>query len=85
MTETLMRFAHHEQRLKWVAFALGLASAICVVFDHQLGAMGLSLPFCLIWIYCAWLRGERQLKYINLLFAALYIYGLTRYALMASA
>lgn len=79
MTNTLMRFAHLEQRLKWLAFALGLGSAVCVVFDNQLGAMLLSLPFCLIWIYCAWLRGERQLKYINMLFTALYIYGLWRY------
>ena len=85
MTNTLMRFAHLEQRLKWIAFGLGLGSAFCVVFDSQLWAMLLSLPFCLIWIYCAWLRTEKQLKYINLLFAGLYIYGLARYAFIHSA
>ena len=29
------------------------------------------------------LHGERQLKYINMVFTVLYIYGLGRYALMA--
>lgn len=38
-----------------------------------------SLPFCLIWIYCGWLRNEPQLKYLNVMFSALYIYGIARY------
>ncbi len=79
MTKTLMRFARFEQPLKWIAFGLGFASTICIVQGWQLAAMALSLPFCLIWMYCAWLRTEPQLKYINVMFALLYIYGLIRY------
>lgn len=78
----LMDFAVFEQQLKWAAFGLGIASTICVVQGWQLPAMLLSLPFCLIWMYCGWLRGERQLKYINMLFAALYVYGLARYLMV---
>lgn len=76
---TLMAFAAYEQPLKWIAFALGLGSAVSVVQGWQLLAMSLSLPFCLIWIYCGWLRTERQLKLINVLFACLYVYGIARY------
>ncbi len=75
----LMDFAVYEQRLKWFAFGLGMASTISVVQGWQLFAMLLSLPFCLIWMYCAWLHGERQLKYINMVFTVLYLYGLGRY------
>lgn len=81
---TLMTFAAYEQTLKWVAFALGLGSTVCVVQGWQLAAMILSLPFCLIWIYCGWLRTERQLKYINMMFAALYIYGIARYFIVSA-
>ena len=77
-----LTLASFEQPLKWLAFALGLGSTICVVQGLQLAAMVLSLPFCLIWIYCAWLRTEPQLKYINIIFAALYIYGIARYFLI---
>lgn len=80
---TLMTFAAYEQPLKWIAFGLGLASTISIVQGWQFAAMCLSLPFCLIWIYCAWLRTERQLKYINILFAALYVYGITRHLILA--
>ncbi len=76
---TLMTFAAYEQPMKWVAFALGLCSALCVVQGWQLAAMLCSLPFCLIWIYCGWLRREPQLKYINIIFAGIYIYGISRY------
>ncbi len=76
---TLKTFAAFEQPLKWVALVLGLCSAISVVQGWQLAAMTLSLPFCLIWIYCGWLRTEPQLKYINMMFAALYIFGIARY------
>ena len=79
---TRLTFASFEQLLKWVAFALGLASTISVVQGWQLAAMSFSLPFCLIWIYCAWLRTERQLKYINIIFTAFYVYGIARYALI---
>ncbi|OSP54728.1 peptidase [Pseudoruegeria sp. SK021] len=78
----LTRFAAFEQQLKWLAFALGLCSTICVVQGWQFGAMVFSLPFCLIWIYCAWLRNEPQLKYINVMFTLLYVYGIGRYLVL---
>lgn len=68
--------------MKWVAFILGICSTICVVQGWHLAAMLLSLPFCLIWVYCGWLRTEPQLKYINLTFAALYVYGIGRYFIL---
>ncbi|MEM8848759.1 MAG: peptidase [Pseudomonadota bacterium] len=76
--------AAREQPLKWIALALGLASTVAIVQDWQPWPMILGLPFCVIWIYCAWLHGERQLKWINVLFAALYVYGLVRYAVVAA-
>lgn len=71
--------AHYEQQLKWIALLLGICSTIAIVQNWHPWPMVFSLPFCLIWIYCAWLRTERQLKYINILFAVFYIYGLGRY------
>lgn len=68
-----------EQPLKWIAFGLGLASTLCVVQGWTFAAMLFSLPFCLIWIFFAWLRTEPQLKWINILFALLYAYGITRH------
>jgi len=41
--------------------------------------MFFSLPFCAIWIYCAWLRSEPQLKWINIVFFCLYVFGISRY------
>lgn len=76
--------AAQEQRLKSIAFVLGLGSTVCIVQGWQLGAMLLSLPFCLIWIFYAWLHTEPQLKNINIIFAALYIYGLGRYFLLGN-
>ena len=72
-----------EQRLKWLAVGLGVASTIAIVQDLHPWPMIFGLPFCLIWIFCAWLHGERQLKWINLLFSALYIYGLARWMMVA--
>ncbi len=80
---TLLRLAAYEQQLKWLAFGLGLCSTVCVVQGWQLAAMLFSLPFCLIWVYCGWLHRERQLKYINLMLTALYVYGIARYVLIA--
>lgn len=76
---SLLKLAAFEQQLKWLALALGLCSTISIVQNWQLAAMLFSLPFCLIWIFCAWLRTEPQLKYINVIFAVLYIYGIARY------
>lgn len=81
---TLMTFAAYEQQLKWVAFVLGLFSTISVVQGWQFAAMAFSLPFCLIWVYCGWLRNEPQLKYINVMFTTLYVYGIGRYVIVNS-
>ncbi|MEM7488575.1 MAG: peptidase [Pseudomonadota bacterium] len=72
-----------EQYLKWIALALGLASTVAMVQDWQPWPMIFGLPFCVIWIFCAWLHGERQLKWINVVFTALYLYGIARYMLIA--
>ena len=71
--------ARYEQHLKWLALGLGILSTIAVVQDWYPWNMVISLPFCLIWIYCGWLRTEPQLKWINVLFSGLYIYGIARY------
>jgi hypothetical protein len=76
---TLLRLAAYEQPLKWLALALGLFSTISIVQDWQLAAMMFGLPFCLIWVFCGWLRTEPQLKYINIVFSVLYVYGIARY------
>ncbi|MGH1454324.1 MAG: peptidase [Paracoccaceae bacterium] len=81
---TLNSIAAFEQPLKWVAVALGFASTLCVVQGWQLAAMLFSLPFCLIWVYCGWLRSEPQLKYLNIMFSVLYVYGIGRYFLVSA-
>jgi len=70
-----------EKLLKNIALLLGLLSALAIVFDDYPLTMFLSFPFCLIWIYCAWLRTEPQLKWINLIFLVIYAYGIARYFL----
>ena len=75
--------AAREQVLKWIALALGIASTVAIVQNWQPWPMVFGLPFCLIWMFCAWLHTERQLKYVNMLFTVLYIYGLGRYFLIA--
>ncbi|MEM8555328.1 MAG: peptidase [Pseudomonadota bacterium] len=81
----LSKLAAYEQQLKWIALGLGLGSTISIVQDYQLAAMLFGLPFCVIWIYCGWLRTEPQLKYINIVFTALYVYGIIRYVLVMPA
>ena len=51
-----------ENLLKNIALILGLLSAIAIIFDWYPLTMFLFFPFCLIWIYCVWLRREPQLK-----------------------
>ena len=70
-----------EKLLKNIALLLGLLSAIAIIFDWYSLTMFLSFPFCLIWIYCAWLRTEPQLKWVNLIFLFIYSYGIGRYFL----
>ncbi|MBZ4021100.1 peptidase [Rhodobacter sp. TJ_12] len=81
---TFARLAAYEQPLKWFALTLGLCSTISIVQNWQLAAMLFGLPFCLIWIFCAWLHGERQLKYINIVFSGLYVYGIARFFWLVS-
>ena len=70
-----------EKLLKNVALVLGLLSAVAIIFDWYPLTMFLSFPFCLIWIYCAWLHTEPQLKWVNLIFLLIYFFGITRYFL----
>jgi len=82
MTSLLMKFAPYEQSLKWFALGLGILSTIAIVQNWYPWTMVISLPFCLIWTYCAWLHTERQLKYINIIFSLLYVYGIARYLMV---
>ena len=68
-----------EKLLKNIALILGLLSAIAIIFDFYPMTMFLSFPFCMIWIYCAWLHQEPQLKWINLIFLLIYLLGIARY------
>ena len=68
-----------EKLLKNIALLLGLLSAIAIIFDLYPLTMFLSFPFCMIWIYCAWLHQEPQLKWINLIFLLIYLFGIARY------
>ena len=70
-----------EKFLKNITLILGLLSAIAIIFDWYPLTMFLSFQFCLIWIYCAWLRTEPQLKWVNLIFLLIYSYGIGRYFL----
>ena len=70
-----------ERLLKNIALLLGLFSVVAIIFDWYPLMMFLSFPFCLIWIYCAWLRTEPQLKWVNLIFLLIYSYGIARYFL----
>ena len=71
----------NEKLLKNIALLLGLLSALAIIFDWCPLTMFLSFPFCMIWIYCAWLRTEPQLKWVNLIFLFIYSYGIRRYFL----
>lgn len=70
-----------EQILKNAALGLGIGATVAIIFNWHPWPMFLSLPFCLIWIYCAWLHTERQLKWINIVFALLYAFGIFRWLL----
>ena len=70
-----------ETLLKNIALMLGLLSAVAIIFDWYPLTMFLSFPFCVIWIYCAWLHTEPQLKWVNLIFLLIYFFGIIRYFL----
>jgi len=78
---TLLR---HERHLKNLALLLGVASTIAIVQNWYPLNLFLSLPFCLIWLAIGWLHSERQLKWINILFAAFYVYGIGRYLVLGA-
>jgi hypothetical protein len=69
----------NERRLKNIALIFGVLSAIAIVFDWYPLTMFLSIPLCLIWVYCAWLHTEPQLKWANFLFLIVYAYGMYLY------
>ncbi|MPQ92393.1 peptidase [Thioclava sp. JE_KL1] len=75
--------AAYQQEMKWVALALGIASTIAIVQNWYPLNLFLSLPFCMIWAYHAWLHTERQLKYLNIMFTGFYLYGIARYFLVS--
>ena len=68
-----------ERFLKRFALLLGILSAVAVILDWYPYTMLISFPFCLIWIYCGWLRSEPQLKWINIVFLLVYGFGIARY------
>lgn len=76
--------AKTEKLLKNIGLLLGLLSAIAIIFDLYPLTMFLSFPFCIIWIYCAWRHQEPQLKWINLIFLLIYLFGIARYAIASA-
>ena len=68
-----------EQYLKNFALLLGVISVVTIVLDLYPWTMFVSLPLCLIWVYCGWLRTEPQLKWVNIIFSVLYLFGIIRY------
>ncbi|NIY72220.1 peptidase [Marivivens donghaensis] len=71
-----------EETLKNLALGLGILSTVAIVQDWYPLNMFLSLPFCVIWWYLAWLRTEPQLKWVNILFTGFYLYGIGRYVVL---
>ena len=71
----------NEKLLKNIALLLSLLSAVAIIFDWYPLTMFLSFLFCMIWICCAWLKTEPQLKWVNLIFLFIYSYGIGRYFL----
>ena len=74
----------YERALKNLALILGVVSTFAVVMNWYPINIYLSLPFCLIWLAMGWLHGERQLKWLNLMFTAFYLYGIWRYISLES-
>ena len=68
-----------EQYLKNFALLLGVICVVTIVLDLYPWTMFVSLPFCLKWVYCGWLRTEPQLKWVNIIFSVLYLFGIARF------
>ncbi|NIY78119.1 peptidase [Celeribacter sp. HF31] len=79
-----MFLSRHERLLKNTALVLGLTSTVAIVQNWYPLNLFLSLPFCLIWMAMGWLHSERQLKWINILFAGFYVYGIGRYMVIGA-
>ena len=71
-----------ENYLKNITLLLGVLSVVTIILDWYPLTMFMSLPFCLIWVYCGWLRTEPQLKWVNVIFCTLYLFGFVRYFLI---
>ena len=71
-----------ENHLKNIALSLGVLSLVVIILDWYPFTMFISLPFCLIWVYCGWLRTETQLKSLNVIFCTLYLFSIVRYFLI---
>ncbi|WP_417262751.1 peptidase [Celeribacter sp.] len=76
--------SRHERLLKNTALVLGITSTVAIVQNWYPLNLFLSLPFCLIWMAMGWLHSERQLKWINILFAGFYVYGIGRYMVIGA-
>lgn len=76
--------SRHERLLKNTTLVLGLTSTVAIVQNWYPLNLFLSLPFCLIWMAMGWLHSERQLKWINILFAGFYVYGIGRYMVIGA-
>ena len=68
-----------ETYVKNCALLLGVLSVVAIILDWYPFTMFISLPFCMIWVYCGWLKTEPQLKWVNVIFCILYSYGIIRY------
>ncbi len=73
-----------ERALKNTALLLGLINALAIIFNVYPLTMFLSVPFCIIWAYCAWLHHEPQLKWLNLVFLTIYTVGIIRYLVITT-
>ena len=58
-----------EYYLKNIALLLGVLSVVAIILDWYPFTMFISLPFCLIWVYCGWLRTsficQKLMHFIN--------------------
>ena len=71
-----------EIHLKNIALLLGVIGVVFVIMDWYPYTMFIPLPYCMIWVYCGWLKTEPQLKWVNVIFCILYLFGIVRYFLI---
>ena len=68
-----------EIHLKNIALLLGVIGVVSVIMDWYPLTMFIPLPYCMIWVYYGWLKTEPQLKWVNVIFCTLYLFGIIRY------